>query len=78
MMTRSRTWPRPRLSAGQCRICLWWFDGYQVGAGEPTGNTGPIVEWAVDAKHTGRCLKRECYVTNRFEAPKLETPRAKA
>ena len=77
MIRRPRRCPKPRLAAGQCPVCEWWFDGHKVGAGDPTGDTGPIVEWSVDARDTGRCLKHECFVINKFQAPRLETPLAR-
>jgi len=76
MMRRPALWRRPRMEAGQCPVCEWWFDGVIVGAGDPTGDTAPIVEWAVDARRFGRCLKHECAVRNHFEAPALDQPPA--
>lgn len=74
MIHRPSPWPRPRLLSGRCPVCGWWFDGYAVGVGEPTTDTAPVVEWAVDARHAGHCLKRECYFRNNCQSPKLETP----
>ncbi len=74
MMTKPANWRRPMTSAGQCPVCGWWFDGHLVGAGEPTRDTAPIVEWAFDAARFGRCLKASCRRANRLEAPLLERP----
>ena len=74
MMNRPKKWRHPRLTGGQCPICEWWFDGYAVGAGDPTGNTAPFVEWALDARQTGRCVKHECFMANNMRRPILETP----
>lgn len=75
MINRPRKWPQPRLVSGQCPVCGWWFDGHAVGVGEPTSDTAPVVEWAVDARQTGHCLKRECYMANNCQRPVLEAPR---
>ena len=74
MMRRPKRGAHPRLAAGQCPCCGGWFDGYQVGTGEPTANTAPVVEWSVDARDTGRCVRQECYLDNRFERPVIEAP----
>jgi len=75
MITRSDTRRKALLQAGQCPVCGWWFDGHQVGTGEPSSDTAPVVEWSIDARERGRCLRHACYVSNAFQTPTLETPR---
>jgi len=74
MIRRSKVSWKPKITAGRCPICKWWFDGYLVGGKKRTPMLNEVVEWAIDAQLTGRCLKNRCRIDNRYERPVLEQP----